>query len=74
MAGAVAAKNTADTPVTGPNGYGSSSPGYLTRGIEDPYRHYCQRLITDAVRALDTSPAPVSGPAPPSPHCGRGLR
>lgn len=46
-------KNTADTPDLGPEGHGSSSPGFLTRGIEDPYRHYYRRLITDAVRAVD---------------------
>ncbi|MEU1482886.1 acetylxylan esterase [Streptomyces sp. NPDC005752] len=36
-----------------PGRHGSSSPGFLTRGIEDPYRHYYRRLITDAVRAVD---------------------
>ncbi len=46
-------KNTADTPDVGPDGHGSSSPGFLTRGIEAPYRHYYRRLITDAVRAVD---------------------
>ncbi|MFE6892493.1 acetylxylan esterase [Streptomyces sp. NPDC057694] len=46
-------KNTADTPDLAPEGHGSSSPGFLTRGIEDPHRHYYRRLITDAVRAVD---------------------
>ncbi|MFJ6850528.1 acetylxylan esterase [Streptomyces sp. NPDC091271] len=46
-------KNTSDTPDLGPDGHGSSSPGFLTRGIEDPSRHYYRRLITDAVRAVD---------------------
>lgn len=47
-------KNTSDTPDFGPDGHGSSSPGFLTRGIEDPGLHYYRRLITDAVRAVDT--------------------
>lgn len=46
-------KNTADTPDIAPDGHGSSSPGFLTHGIEDPQRHYYRRLITDAVRAVD---------------------
>ncbi|MYW66920.1 prolyl oligopeptidase family serine peptidase [Streptomyces sp. SID8379] len=46
-------KNVADTPDIAPEGHGSSSPGFLTRGIEDPHRHYYRRLITDAVRAVD---------------------
>lgn len=50
-------RNTADTPDIGPDGHGSSSPGFLTRGIEDPYRHYYRRLITDAVRAVDAAKA-----------------
>lgn len=41
-------KNTADTVDLGPDGNGSSSPGFPTRGIEDPCRHYYRRLITDA--------------------------
>ncbi|MEU6847492.1 acetylxylan esterase [Streptomyces sp. NPDC046716] len=50
-------KNTADTPDIAPEGHGSSSPGFLTRGIEDPHRHYYRRLITDAVRAVDAARA-----------------
>lgn len=50
-------KHTADTPDIGPDGHGSSSPGFLTRGIEDPHRHYYRRLITDAVRAVDAAKA-----------------
>jgi cephalosporin-C deacetylase len=49
--------STADTPDLAPEGHGSSSPGFLTRGIEDPYRHYYRRLITDAVRAVDAAKA-----------------
>ncbi|WP_282699785.1 acetylxylan esterase [Streptomyces sp. CC219B] len=50
-------KNTADTPDIASDGHGSSSPGFLTRGIEDPSRHYYRRLITDAVRAVDAAKA-----------------
>lgn len=32
---------------------GPSSPGFLTRGIEDPKHHYYRRLIVDAVRAVE---------------------
>ncbi|MEV0290103.1 MULTISPECIES: acetylxylan esterase [unclassified Kribbella] len=46
-------KTVADTPDIAPDGHGSSSPGFLTRGIEDPRKHYYRRLITDAVRAVD---------------------
>lgn len=46
-------KTIADTPDVAPEGHGSSSPGFLTRGIEDPAKHYYRRLITDAVRAVD---------------------
>ncbi|MEU8221211.1 acetylxylan esterase [Kribbella sp. NPDC048915] len=46
-------KTVADTADLAPDGHGSSSPGFLTRGIEDPRRHYYRRLITDAVRAVD---------------------
>ncbi|MFI8527218.1 acetylxylan esterase [Promicromonospora sukumoe] len=48
-------KTTADTPDVAPDGHGSSSPGFLTRGIEDPAKHYYRRLITDAVRAVDAA-------------------
>ncbi|MFD7025857.1 acetylxylan esterase [Promicromonospora sukumoe] len=48
-------KTTADTPDIAPDGHGSSSPGFLTRGIEDPAKHYYRRLITDAVRAVDAA-------------------
>ncbi|MFE5334849.1 acetylxylan esterase [Isoptericola sp. NPDC056573] len=46
-------KTTADTADVAPEGHGSSSPGFLTRGIEDPAKHFYRRLITDAVRAVD---------------------
>jgi cephalosporin-C deacetylase len=44
---------TADTADIAPEGHGSSTPGFMTRGIEDPRRYYYRRLITDAVRAVD---------------------
>ena len=40
-----------DTP--DPVGSGPATPGYMTRGITDPYQHYYRRLYTDAVRALE---------------------
>lgn len=46
-------KATADTPDVHPAGHGSSAPGFVTRGIEDPEHHYYRRLMTDAVRAVD---------------------
>lgn len=42
-----------DTP--DPNGAGPHYPGYLTRGIESRESYYYRRLITDAVRAVDTA-------------------
>ncbi|WP_203966458.1 acetylxylan esterase [Actinocatenispora thailandica] len=50
-------KTTADTADVAPDGHGSSSPGFLTRGVEDPGKHYYRRLITDAVRAVDAAKA-----------------
>ncbi|WP_203657565.1 acetylxylan esterase [Actinocatenispora rupis] len=50
-------KTIAETPDVAPDGHGSSSPGFLTRGVEDPARHYYRRLITDAVRAVDAAKA-----------------
>jgi len=34
-----------------------SAPGFVTRGILDPYKYYYRRLITDAVRAVDAARA-----------------
>ncbi|MFC9750251.1 acetylxylan esterase [Streptomyces niveus] len=34
---------------------GSSSPGMVTRGIEDPADYYYRRVFTDAVRAVDAA-------------------
>ncbi|HEY3501990.1 MAG TPA: acetylxylan esterase [Actinocatenispora sp.] len=50
-------KTVAETPDIAPDGHGSSSPGFLTKGVEDPGRHYYRRLITDAVRAVDAAKA-----------------
>lgn len=46
-------KTTADTHDREVSGTAPASPGYLTRGIDDPANHYYRRLITDAVRAVD---------------------
>lgn len=44
-----------DTPDPDEHGAGPSSPGFLTRGVLAPETHYYRRLITDAVRAVDTA-------------------
>lgn len=44
-----------DTP--DPHGAGPASPGYLTRGIEDPHAFYYRRVFTDAVLAVDAARA-----------------
>ncbi|MCB7137007.1 acetylxylan esterase [Cellulosimicrobium marinum] len=36
-----------------PVGSGPATPGYLTRGINDPRDHYYRRVLTDGVRAVD---------------------
>ncbi|QEO08965.1 acetylxylan esterase [Protaetiibacter larvae] len=36
-----------------PHGAGPATPGYLTRGIEDPAAYYYRRVFVDAVRAVD---------------------
>ena len=46
-------RTVSDTPDVAPDGHGSAAPGYLTRGIESPDKHYYRRMITDAVRAVD---------------------
>ncbi|WP_326613832.1 acetylxylan esterase [Streptomyces scopuliridis] len=45
--------NGGDTP--DPVGSASSYPGFLTRGIEDPYAFYYRRLFADAVRAVEAA-------------------
>ncbi len=50
-----------DTP--DPDGSGPQTPGFLTRGVLDPHTYYYRRLITDAVRAVDTAlDLPEAGP------------
>lgn len=36
-----------------PHGAGPASPGFMTRGIDDPADYYYRRVFTDAVRAVD---------------------
>ncbi|WP_144793692.1 acetylxylan esterase [Microbacterium paludicola] len=36
-----------------PHGSGPATPGYMTRGIEDPHDYYYRRVYTDAVLAID---------------------
>ncbi|MFK4600277.1 acetylxylan esterase [Streptomyces pristinaespiralis] len=38
-----------------PVGSAPSYPGFLTRGIEDPYEYYYRRVFTDAVRAVEAA-------------------
>jgi cephalosporin-C deacetylase len=53
-----------DTPDPGPDGTGPTAPGFLTRGVLDPRTYYYRRLITDAVRAVETAAAlPFVDPA-----------
>ncbi|MFJ8666480.1 acetylxylan esterase [Streptomyces sp. NPDC093600] len=42
-----------DTP--DPVGSAPSFPGFMTRGVEDPYTYYYRRVFTDAVRAVETA-------------------
>ncbi|MEU7866976.1 acetylxylan esterase [Dactylosporangium sp. NPDC049140] len=41
-----------DTGDVEPVGSGPQHPGYMTRGILDPAKHFYRRVITDAVRAV----------------------
>ncbi|HEX5857375.1 MAG TPA: acetylxylan esterase [Microbacterium sp.] len=36
-----------------PHGSGPATPGFMTRGIDDPAGYYYRRVYTDAVRAID---------------------
>jgi len=42
-----------DTP--DPAGAGPSTPGFLTRGVDDPREFYYRRVFTDAVRAVEAA-------------------
>ena len=44
-----------DTPDLEPDGSSPSYPGFMTRGILNPATYYYRRLITDAVRAVETA-------------------
>jgi len=44
-----------DTPDIDPEGSGPQTPGFCTKGIDDPHKAYFRRLYTDAVRAVDTA-------------------
>ncbi len=51
-----------DTP--DPAGGAPQHPGFMTRGVLDPYDHYYRRVITDAVRAVAAARAfPLVDPA-----------
>lgn len=50
-----------DTP--DPAGSGPQTPGFLTRGVLDKETYYYRRLVTDAVRAVETAAElPFAGP------------
>ena len=44
-----------DTPDFDADGSGPASPGFVTRGILDKSSYYYRRLVTDAVRAVETA-------------------
>ena len=44
-----------DTPDPEPEGTNPHYPGFMTRGILDPRTYYYRRLVTDAIRAVDTA-------------------
>ncbi|MDR3573424.1 MAG: acetylxylan esterase [Anaerolineaceae bacterium] len=44
-----------DTPDPEPDGSNPQYPGFMTRGILNPAAYYYRRLITDAVRAVETA-------------------
>jgi cephalosporin-C deacetylase len=44
-----------DTPDIDDGGSSPQVPGFMTRGILDPKTYYYRRLITDAVRAVETA-------------------
>jgi cephalosporin-C deacetylase len=47
------ASTPGDTP--DPAGSAPAHPGFMTRGIEDPYEYYYRRVFTDAVRAVEAA-------------------
>lgn len=46
-----------DTPDPDPEPVNPQAPGFMTRGVLDPRTYYYRRLITDAVRAVETARA-----------------
>ncbi|GGN96685.1 acetylxylan esterase [Actinoplanes lobatus] len=44
-----------DTPDPDEHGAGPSTPGFVTRGVLSPETFYYRRLVTDAVRAVETA-------------------
>ena len=44
-----------DTPDLEPDGSSPQHPGFMTRGVQKPETYYYRRLITDAVRAVETA-------------------
>lgn len=44
-----------DTPDADGPGTGPSAPGFVTRGVQTPETYYYRRLVTDAVRAVETA-------------------
>lgn len=46
---------TGDTPDIEPEGSNPQYPGFLTRGVLKPETYYYRRLISDAVRAVETA-------------------
>ncbi|MER7274438.1 acetylxylan esterase [Dactylosporangium sp. NPDC000244] len=53
-----------DTGDPEPEGAGAQFPGFMTRGILDPSRHFYRRVITDAVRAVHAARShPLVDPA-----------
>lgn len=45
------------TPDLYAGGGGASSPGFMTRGIQDPQHYYYRRVFTDAARAVEAARA-----------------
>jgi cephalosporin-C deacetylase len=44
-----------DTPDPEPEGSNPQFPGFMTRGVLDPKTYYYRRVMTDAVRAVETA-------------------
>lgn len=44
-----------DTPDTQPEGNCPHVPGFMTQGIDNPYKYYYRRVFCDAVRAVEAA-------------------